>query len=239
MASLDTALSRLQDGLHLAKDDKSFSRVASHFAKQIGYKWFAYFRNEKDFNVISSYPKEWQSVYKGNNYQDIDPIIRKAAQTRINFDWVSPETILCRKKRKFFGEAADFGIRSGIVIPLRSGLGRQTAMTFIGDHKDGLKVDDDRHIDAVYRASVFFDTYFDMSNKKENKIFTRLSVRERECLTWLSRGKMINEIAIIMNVTERTLNQFIFNFKKKLNASTIPHAVTLAIGLGEIEIIKI
>lgn len=239
MSCLETALLRLQDGLHAAKDEKCFRSLAARFSKEIGYKWFAYFSNEKEFNVLSSYPKEWLESYDLNKYHKVDPIVKKASNTRVMFDWVSPETSSCKAQRKFFGEAGDYGIKAGIVIPLRAGMGRQAAMTFIGTHADALKVNDSAYADIAYKAGVFFDAYFSAKIKSQSKNSARLTLRERECLTWLSRGKLINETASIMQVTERTINNFIFLIKEKLNASSIPHAVTLAVGFGEIEVIRL
>ena len=60
----------------------------------------------------------------------------------------------------------------------------------------------------------------------------RLSNREMEVLLWLKRGKSSWEIAVILNITERTVNFHVKNIMTKLNAVSRTQAVALAIEKG-------
>jgi len=51
--------------------------------------------------------------------------------------------------------------------------------------------------------------------------FERLTVREYECLAWLTRGKTIPEIALILGISKRTVEKFIANIKSKLECYTL------------------
>jgi DNA-binding response OmpR family regulator len=55
-----------------------------------------------------------------------------------------------------------------------------------------------------------------------------LTEREVETLTWAARGKTSSEIALILNLTKRTVDFHIDNARLKLNASTPMHAAVKA-----------
>ena len=60
----------------------------------------------------------------------------------------------------------------------------------------------------------------------------QLTPREKECLTWVSMGKTMSEIAYILTLSESTVSFHIENAKKKLDAKTLAQATGKAITLG-------
>lgn len=63
----------------------------------------------------------------------------------------------------------------------------------------------------------------------------RLTDREQETLTWAARGKASSEIAVILDISERTVNFHIDNAIRKLGATTRIQAAVKASLLGLIE----
>ena len=59
-----------------------------------------------------------------------------------------------------------------------------------------------------------------------------LSEREVEVLNWLKKGKRSWDIAVILNITERTVNFHVTNIMQKLNAVSRVQAVAVAIERG-------
>ena len=57
----------------------------------------------------------------------------------------------------------------------------------------------------------------------------KLSERELECLEWVSFGKTSWETALILGVSERTINFHLLNAAKKLNVYGRQAAVALAL----------
>lgn len=47
-----------------------------------------------------------------------------------------------------------------------------------------------------------------------------LSLREKECLTWVIRGKTASEIAHILGLSKRTIESYMINIKNKLGAAS-------------------
>jgi len=62
-----------------------------------------------------------------------------------------------------------------------------------------------------------------------------LSKRETECITWTAQGKTSYEISIILKLSEHTINNYISNACRRLDAANKSHAVAKAIQLGMID----
>jgi len=63
-------------------------------------------------------------------------------------------------------------------------------------------------------------------------IRTPLTGRELECLEWVSHGKTSWEIAVILELSERTINFHLGNACQKLGVYGRQHAVAKALKLG-------
>lgn len=59
-----------------------------------------------------------------------------------------------------------------------------------------------------------------------------LSVRERECLFWVSEGKTTDEVAVILGVSSNTVNSYITHAIQKFSASNRAMAIATAIRSG-------
>ena len=63
----------------------------------------------------------------------------------------------------------------------------------------------------------------------------QLTSRESECLHWMAAGKTSSEIAIVLSISESTVNFHLKNILVKLNASNRVHAVAKALSRSLIE----
>lgn len=61
-----------------------------------------------------------------------------------------------------------------------------------------------------------------------------LSVRERECLRWVSEGKTTGEVAMILGVTANTVNSYLAHAIRKYGAANRAMAIATAIRSGTI-----
>lgn len=57
-----------------------------------------------------------------------------------------------------------------------------------------------------------------------------LTEREIECLQWVASGLTSREIATLLGIAERTVNQHLSNGVEKLEAKNRCHAVAVAMG---------
>lgn len=61
----------------------------------------------------------------------------------------------------------------------------------------------------------------DVLKTKVEVQYEKLTAREKECLYWLFCGKTAPEIALILNISKRTVEKFISNLKEKFNCYTL------------------
>lgn len=62
-----------------------------------------------------------------------------------------------------------------------------------------------------------------------------LTPREREVLAWAAHGKSALDIAAILGIAKRTVDEHIYSSMRKLAAENRTHAVAIAIRCGLIE----
>jgi two-component system response regulator FixJ len=111
-------------------------------------------------------------------------------------------------------------------------------MTGHGDIKDAVKAmklgaldyitkpfDNDEIITAIKKA-------LQAKPPSSNSLSAALSLREKEVLNWLKKGKSSWEISTILNIGESTVNFHITNIMQKLNAVSRTQAVAIAVEQG-------
>lgn len=67
---------------------------------------------------------------------------------------------------------------------------------------------------SIFINSHFFNELPRMENGSEQ---TYLSKKEIECINWMIKGKSSYEMALILNISRRTVEAHMNNIKKKLN----------------------
>lgn len=72
-------------------------------------------------------------------------------------------------------------------------------------------------------------------HRGSDDLSSAISIREKEVLAWLKKGKSSWDIAVILGISERTVNYHVKNIMQKLNAVSRTHAVAVAMEQGLIE----
>jgi LuxR family transcriptional activator of conjugal transfer of Ti plasmids len=222
-----------------ARCDDEFERVATRLAHGLGFRWFAYLQlAEGAPKLSSSYPKSWTSRYVRLNYHRIDPVVRRARVERNPFSWGAGGAIRPRgaKQGRLFEEATNFGIRSGITVPIRGGFGQMAAFTLATD--DPLKRLDRLLVDTrdmVRLAGFYFHAglaWPRTGGSDSAECVAALTRRERECLAWVACGKTLSETATLAGVSKRTVAFHLENARRKLDAVSTAHCVAKAMRRG-------
>ena len=84
-----------------------------------------------------------------------------------------------------------------------------------------------------FRTHTTKETYIlgivdDLSVEEQTLRKVSLTRRERDCLSWIARGRSAWEISEILGIAERTVEFHLENSRKKLGAKNTVHAVALA-----------
>jgi LuxR family transcriptional activator of conjugal transfer of Ti plasmids len=239
MRKIERACSEFLDGLHSSMTKEEFQRVAERASRDLGFRWYAYVcGGEGEPNVITSYPKNWVERYLEKNYLDVDPVLRRGRRPEQAFVWDCRDSRAARsgRERRFFADALSVGIETGLTIPVRAGFGRFAMLSFAADHPAPQLeqiVQDARDILQTMSVACHAHAHARIANvRTQCTTNTPLTQRERQCLTWASCGKTREETAMILGVSPRAVRFHLDNARQNLGASTITHAVALAIRQG-------
>ncbi|WQO97951.1 autoinducer binding domain-containing protein (plasmid) [Sinorhizobium meliloti] len=102
-----------------------FNEALTELARELGFEYYAYLNLQPVGTfAVSNYSPEWQDRYFSKSFSEIDPVVLIAKSTMRAFTWSSENTrkVRSRRVRQFYLDAAGFGIRSGITIPVATGL---------------------------------------------------------------------------------------------------------------------
>ncbi len=109
-------------------------------------------------------------------------------------------------------------------------------LTGYGDIKDAVKTIKMGAFDYITKPFENDDIVEIIKNalhaRQQNKPGASLSLREKEVINWLKKGKSSADMSIILEISERTVNYHVNNIMHKLNAVSRTHAISLAIEQG-------
>ncbi|MCO6181022.1 autoinducer binding domain-containing protein [Ciceribacter sp. RN22] len=161
----------------------------------------------------------------------MDPIVRTAKSTMKSFIWSTCENstkVRSRRVRQFYLDAAEFGIRSGITIPVATAFGRMSMLT-IASPKAYLSLD--REIDPVAASTAVAQLHVRIEQTEIEptaRPSINMTARQALMLKWSSEGKSMRAIATIEDMTYANVNFHMNNARKALNAGTLAQATALA-----------
>lgn len=222
---------KLIDISSIARTDAVLKQALPELTRELGFNCYAYFNVQpiRKF-AVSNYPKEWQARYLSRDYTSIDPVVSMARETMEAFTWAagSPRTAPSRQVRTFYAEAGDFGIRSGISIPVRTAFGHMSMLTLASDRPSlSLETDIDQ-IAATTAAALLHATIERQSVEPTAYATVELTAKQALCLAWSAEGKTMKDIASIEGMSYATVNFHLNNARRALDASSLAQATALA-----------
>ncbi|WP_421459882.1 autoinducer-binding transcriptional regulator TraR [Agrobacterium tumefaciens] len=228
-------LDKLIDLAALRGDENVLKDALTHLAHQAGFSGYAYLYIRPGHTIASSnYPSEWRSIYFKRKFEAIDPIVNRAKSMKRVFTWSGEDERrhLSKEERAFFGHAADFGIRSGITIPIRAANGSTSMFTLASDKSS---IDLERDIDPVAAAAAVGQLHTRMSLLPLTPTAQHpawLDPKEAAYLNWISVGKTMEEAADLEGVKYNSVKSKLEEARKRFQIHTMPHLVALAIRAG-------
>jgi DNA-binding CsgD family transcriptional regulator len=182
--------------------------------------------------VIQNYPKDWMNHYFEKGYDRLDPVITYCQSKMETFTWAEiPEKMhMTRQQFQCLNMGIEAGLYNGTCTPLWgpnqfAGIGLASKEKL--DSFDG-------NLDLITSYCNHFYVVFQRINRKtdfaERQVY--LTPREQEVLTWAAAGKTDPEIAIILNLSEDTVDSYFRTSFKKLYANTRVMAVSKALSYG-------
>jgi LuxR family transcriptional activator of conjugal transfer of Ti plasmids len=228
-------LDKLVDLTALRGDENVLKDALTHLAHNAGFSGYAYLYVRPGHTIAATnYPAEWRSIYFGRKFETIDPIVKRAKSLKRVFAWSREDERRRQSKeeRSFFDQAADFGIRSGVTIPIRAANGSTSMFTLASDKSS---IDLERDIDPVAAAAAVGQLHTRMSLLPLTPTAQHpgwLDPKEAAYLNWISVGKTMEEAADLEGVKYNSVKSKLEEARKRLKIHTMPHLVALAIRAG-------
>lgn len=181
-------------------------------------------------SLRSSYPQTWLDHYHAENYFAIDPVLRPENFMRGHLPWNDE---LFGDTLEFWDAARDHGLRRGIsqcVMAPNRALGFYSVSRTAAKGK--ILPDMELELRLQYLAELSLMTLTRLSDSSMDAMTFKLSKREREILQWTGEGKTSAEIAIILSISENTVNFHQKNMQKKFNAPNKTQIACYAAAIG-------
>ncbi|WP_105404722.1 autoinducer binding domain-containing protein [Neorhizobium sp. T7_12] len=229
-------LDGLIEEVSLASDQRDVSRVLRRATARWGFEYFCYLRlsGAKTY-ALSNYPLVWQRRYFECSYSRIDPVIKISMSKMQMFSWSSAAPQAKKPSRqvlRFFEEAAELGIRSGISIPVSAGFGSSAILTFASGQTSFAVGDLDDPIKAA-TAATLVHAYLTLLQAVPTAAATpRLTPRQALCLKWSAEGKTMEEIAMLLRLAKTSVRFHLDEARARLDAMTLQQATAIATTLN-------
>jgi DNA-binding CsgD family transcriptional regulator len=229
------------EGLTRVEDGSSLLLAAT---EQYGLKHISYLglnirrTNRRTPLYSATYSESWCRHYEHANYLDIDPVIVMGLTGLLPIDW-STFDLSDPKRKRFFGEAREFGVgRQGLTFPVR---GRGGEIALFSINSDLPPKEWAAYKKVCMRDFQLLAHYFHASiTRLEGGLLpdyeARLSPREKECLQWAANGKTAWETSSILSISEATVRIYLDSARHRLDSATKVQAVAKAIALGIIKV---
>jgi len=184
----------------------------------------------------SNYPDRWREHYDRNNLRAADPTVEYCFKSSSPFVWM-PQSFKTPEQQALYEEAASFGLKVGVTLPIRGLDGEIGMLTCVRDESPGpafLK-DLSQNLGGLsLLRDVAFDSlhqYVHASVAPDEEIPT-LTARELDCLKWMCAGKTAWEIGRILSISEAGVNFHMGNLRTKFGVSRRNDVVIKALRLG-------
>ncbi|QJT81324.1 transcriptional regulator SdiA [Kosakonia sp. MUSA4] len=183
-------------------------------------------------SVETTYPQAWTQHYQAENYFAIDPVLKAENFIQGHLPWNDK---LFQDAMVLWDAARDHGLRKGIsqclMLP-------NHALGFLSVSRSSLlgKMMSEDEIELRLQTLVQL-SLLALTRLEDQMVLTpemRFSKREREILKWTAEGKTSAEIAMILSISENTVNFHQKNMQKKFNAPNKTQIACYAAATGMI-----
>lgn len=222
----------LQD-LASCKDEDALRRAAGRHACDLGYESWQYTlapsAPQRSPYLLGNYPAAWLAHYQRHGYGAIDPVIEHCRRHVTPCLWAAaPPGVQAPHVREFFREAADYGLRAGIGIPLH-GPGHWGMVSIASARPIERDPPDLRELGTLLVFASFLHEAGQRIAGSGAADAVRLTARELDCLRWAADGKTGWEIGQVLGISERTVVFHLDNAAQKLGVIGRRQAVARAI----------
>jgi len=219
-----SCLDELRKKLHAATSIEDLRACCKQEAKDLGFNSFVYaLRVPTNFTnaqlvIVDGYPQGWVKRYFEAAYFDVDPVMHWCKTQVLPLIWSDLVLAEGSLARKMMQEAADFGLRDGVTMPVHSPQGELGILS--------MSIDASREVTRpiLQRTLPYIQLMASHLHHAVRRLSAtalpdapEMSARVNECLRWAAEGKTTGEIAQILGISDSTVNFHLNNAMQKLN----------------------
>lgn len=213
----------------------------SELVREFGFNHFimtglpSYGEDVEKLIVAMGWPTPWLDRYREGDYFFKDPVSMEAMQSARKYSWgeARDRHPVTKVSLQIESEARGMGLVDGLAFPLFDPDNWQAIVSMSSDKKLELP---DRMQNMVYLAAAVAQGRATALIEPDRPRVARLTIRERDVLSWIAHGKTKGEVADILSVTENTVRMHVRHIIDKLNVSNVTHAVAKAIHSRQIQL---
>ena len=187
-------------------------------------------RQHQNHVLMNTSPAEWGRRYLSRGYAFHDPTIQRLGTGSVPFAWteMQEECSASSIAVRVMEEAAEFGLRDGVTIPLQTLDGEIAGFSISGER---LAIDPlDRGMLHLIATYAFGHLLLLGGNGHATPL--RLAPREREALQWAAEGKTDWEIGEVMGISTHGVDFHLRSARTKLGTTNRTQAVAMALRRG-------
>lgn len=228
---------KLVQALQTTMTDHEFFEKIKSIANDMGFDYCAYgmriplpVSNPKVY-MFNNYPSCWQEIYRSNHYLNTDPTVHHCLHSPLSLIWSED---LFSGTQAMWEEARSFGLNVGWAQSCRTADGLVGMTTLARDSEPISKAElHKKEADMIWLNHIM---HIGMSRRFGTRLLAedraKLTPREIEVLRWTADGKTSNEVSMILNIAERTVNFHIANVITKFQVVNKTAAVIYAALMG-------
>ena len=177
--------------------------------------------------LFQKFPPEWAARYNKQNYVFLDPVVQRLQTDRNLFSWTDAYNSCSSSNdvKRVGGEASEFGLVDGLVVPIQSVDGALAAFSFGGGR---LELGEGDAAAFAFVTNFAAGRLLTLTSRQKIDQCSRLTPRESDCLLWSAEGKTDWEISVILGISRSTVLKHMASAREKLGAMNRAHAVAIA-----------
>lgn len=177
--------------------------------------------------LFQKFPLEWAARYNKRNYVFRDPVVQRLQSDRNLFSWAEAYSACGSSKdvKLIRGEASEFGLVDGLVVPIQSVDGAHAAFSFGGVR---LQIGEEDAAAFAFVTNFAAGRLLTIGSRRKLGGTSRLTPREVDCLLWSAEGKTDWEISKILGISRSTVLKHMASAREKLGAMNRAHAIAIA-----------
>ncbi|WP_306118388.1 MULTISPECIES: LuxR family transcriptional regulator [unclassified Roseitalea] len=214
-------------------------RLTKQVAVERGFPYFAIVRlpSSKDdklaqISVLTNWPESLVKAYDEMGLLKSSPMFKALKTSTKPYVWSHK-----REARHYIKDNdpqierlfCAHGMCNGVQFSVQEPGGKRGVIGYSGDRAPPMEAE---LAELSYFSMLVYDRLWELKKCGKAGSPQKLSTRENECLMWTASGKTSAEIAIILKLSEHTVNHYLTAACQKLGATNRAHAVYKAMRAG-------